>query len=119
MAIPKLYDLTLPLLRVAVTETSFTEAIEKLAGEFKLTPQERSEMLPSGADKRFGNRVRWAKVELGMAELVENTKPKHFRATEAGQKVLAQNPSRLNHHFLMTLSAYRAKKERAREQASE
>lgn len=38
------------------------EVRERLAGEFKLTPADRAEMLPSGKQSVFDNRVGWAKT---------------------------------------------------------
>jgi len=75
-------------------------------------------MLPSGRERKLVNRIKWAKVELSMAGLVESAKPSHFRATEAGRKVLAQNPTKLDHKFLMGIAEYRAHVERGRERAA-
>ena len=76
-------------------------------------------MLPSGKDRRLVNRIKWAKVELGMADLVENTKPRYFRATDAGRKLLTAPPTKLDHRFLMSLPAYRARVEESRRRAQE
>ncbi len=101
MPMPSIHDLTLPLLRLAAeNEVSYTACRDRLADLFGLTPDEREEMLTSGAQTRFVNRVRWATVKLGMAELVEKTRPKHFRATQRGRQVLAQDPPRLDYRYL-------------------
>ena len=49
----------LPLLRFAGDEQehSFREAIEVLASEFQLTEEEQKELLPSGRQPTFDNRV--------------------------------------------------------------
>jgi len=119
MPVPSLFDLTLPLLKLAAeSEINYSEAADKIANQLKLTPEEAAEMLASGRERKLVNRIKWAKVELGMAALVENTKPSHLRATDAGRKVLAQNPVKLDHKFLMGIFEYRAYVEKRRERAA-
>ena len=62
----------LPLMRLAgdKAEHSLRETIETLANEFKLTEQERRELLPSGKQEVFVNRVGWARTYLKRAGLV-------------------------------------------------
>jgi restriction system protein len=107
MPIPTLFDLTLPVLELAAEgEVSYAECASRLADPFGVTPEEQQELLASGNQTRWENRLRWAKVELGLAGLVENTRPKHFRATKAGRDLLAQNPPPLDRSFLLTIPAY-------------
>ena len=71
MPIPDYQTLILPLLRFAVDGNDHTtrEAVEILATEFKLTSAERNELLASGQQAIFNNRVGWASVYLKKAEL--------------------------------------------------
>lgn len=64
MAIPDFQKIMLPLLQYASDEQehSLREAIEALADEFKLSDEERKELLPSGQQAIFDNRVGWAKL---------------------------------------------------------
>jgi len=55
-------------------EHSLTEIREALAEEFQLSQEERNELLPSGRQRRFDNRVAWAKVYLRMAGLITTTR---------------------------------------------
>ena len=120
MTIPSIADITLPLLRLAASqEVSFGESVERLGKEFGLTEDEISEMLPSGLQARFANRVRWAKVELGMAGLVQNTKPKHFSITDRGLAVLKTPPLRLDYKYLMQIDQYREKVESYRQKSQQ
>ena len=48
-------------------EHSLRDAAENLAVHFKLTPEERQELLPSGHTAVFDNRVGWAKMRLLMS----------------------------------------------------
>jgi restriction system protein len=119
MSVPSLFDLTLPVLKIAAqSEISYSEAADKVAQQLSLTPEDAAEMLPSGRERKLVNRIKWAKVELGMAAMVEGTKPSHFRITDAGRKVLAQNPTKLDHKFLMGIPEYRAYADRRRERAA-
>lgn len=101
MAIPDYQTLMLPVLRAASNgEVRISEVVDQLADEFHLTPQERSELLPSGKQTTFSNRTHWAKSYLGKAGLVELTRRAHFRITNRGRDVLANPPDRIDIHFL-------------------
>jgi restriction system protein len=119
MTIPGLFDLTLPVLRLAAArEVNFAECASELADPLGVTAEEQQEVIPSGNQTRWENRLRWAKVELGLAGLVESTRPKHFQATPAGRALLAANPGRLDRAFLMTLPVYREAVDRAKAKRS-
>lgn len=62
MAIPDYQTLMLPLLLFAADGIDHTtrEAVDQLATEFQLTPAERIELLASGQQAIFNNRVGWA-----------------------------------------------------------
>ena len=64
MGVPDFQSLMLPLLRIAgdSKEHSLAVARAALASEFNLTHAEQDELLPSGRQSRFANRVAWAKV---------------------------------------------------------
>lgn len=101
MSIPDYQTLMLPVLRAASNgEVRISEVVDKLADEFQLTPQERSELLPSGKQTTFSNRTHWAKTYLGKAGLVELTRRAHFRITDRGRHVLANPPKSIDIHFL-------------------
>ena len=59
MAVPDFQTLMLPLLRIADDGIEHTvhNAVVILAKEFSLTDNEINELLPSGKQKRFSNRV--------------------------------------------------------------
>jgi restriction system protein len=118
MPLPSIFELTLPLLRLAANdEISYARGAAVLGEQFGLSGEEMEELVPSGGQTRWENRLRWAKVELGQAKLVETTRPKHFRATDAGRAILAQSPARLDYRFMMTIPVYRDVVERARQKA--
>ena len=102
MGIPDFQSIMLPLLRLAGDEQEHTlrEAIEALANEFGLTEQERKELLPSGRQATFNNRVGWARTYLTKAGLIDLPKRGQFRITPRGLDVLKKNPPKINISFL-------------------
>jgi restriction system protein len=71
-----------------------------LATQFGLTQEERKELLPSGVDRVFDNRVGWARTYLKKAMLIEYPRRGYFKVTDRGQKVLAAGPPLINAAFL-------------------
>lgn len=69
MAIPDYQSIMLPLLRLAgdKEEHSLREANDILAQEFQLTDNEKKDLLPSGQQEVFFNRVGWARTYLRQA----------------------------------------------------
>lgn len=55
-------------------EVRIGAVVEELADQLGLSSQERSELLPSGKQTIFANRVHWAKTYLAQAGLIENTR---------------------------------------------
>ena len=92
----------LPLLRIAADgrEHALAEAREKLAADFKLTDDDRDELLPSGRQSKFSNRVAWAKSYLQQAGLLGSPRRGHFKVTPRGSDVLKAPPGRIDIGFL-------------------
>ena len=102
MAVPGFQNLMLPLLKVTADrqEHSISQVTDILAFEFKLTDADRKELLSSGKQSRFDNRVGWARTYLKKARLLESTGVGKFRITERGLEVLSDNPSYINIAYL-------------------
>ena len=101
MSIPDFQSLMLPVLNFSNNgEVCIRDAVQYLAEELNLTPDERTELLPSGKQAVFTNRVHWAKSHLLKACLIESTKRAHFVITERGRQVLSQRPTRIDIKFL-------------------
>lgn len=98
MAIPDFQSVMLPLLRFSSdqNEHSLQDTVDSLAIEFRLTPEERQELLPSGKQARFDNRVAWARSYFKQAGLVENTRRGYFKISKRGLKLLATKPEKIN-----------------------
>lgn len=102
MAVPDFQSLMLPLLRVSADgqEHSLTEARDVLATEFRLSHTDREELLPSGRQSQFSNRVAWAKSYLQQAGLVVSPRRGHFQVTSRGREILKTPPVRIDIKFL-------------------
>lgn len=102
MAIPDFQSIMLPLLKFASDEKehSVREAIEYLAKHFRLTEEEKKELLPSGQQYVFDNRVGWARTYLKKAGLLESTRRAFFKITDLGLEVLENPPPKVDVNFL-------------------
>jgi restriction system protein len=110
MAIPDYQTTMLPLLRLAgdKADHSLRDGIDTLASEFKLTEQERQELLPSGQQEIFSNRVGWARTYLKKAGLIMSPRRGFFKITDRGLDILKQNPPKIDARFLKQFEEFRA-----------
>lgn len=102
MPIPDYQSCMLPLLKFYADgqEHKFREAVEVLTKDFKLTDEERRELLPSGQQEVFDNRIGWARTYMKKAGLLEATKHGFNKITQRGLEVLKQKPQRIDVRFL-------------------
>ena len=102
MSIPDYQTIMLPLLKLAADqqEHSFSQAIQTLAAQFHLSEEERKELLPSGRQPAFNNRVGWARTYMKKAGLLKAPRRGYFQITQRGLDVLKQNPSEISAAFL-------------------
>jgi len=103
MAVPDYQSIMLPLLKIAGdgNEHSKNEAIERLAQQFGLSENERNEILQSG-QRKFDNRVSWARTYMQKALLLSSSGRSKFRLTERGMQVLKNNPHTINDRYSPT-----------------
>lgn len=102
MAIPNFQSLMLPLLSTAADgeDHALAESRDILAREFQLTDADREELLPSGQQLRFSNRVAWARTYLQQSGLLVAPRRGYIRITDRGRGVLNSPPTRINIKFL-------------------
>ena len=98
MPIPDYQTIMLPLLKSASDgkEHSVREATLVLANSFNLTEEERNELLPSGKQTTFNNRIGWARTYLSKAGLLKSTKRGFYQITDSGVSAIANNPQRID-----------------------
>ena len=102
MSIPDYQTIMLPLLKFAADGKvhALREATQFLAREFKLTEEELKELLPSGTQRLFNNRVAWAGTYLRKAGLLESKKRGYFNITKRGREALSQDLKKIDNQYL-------------------
>ena len=102
MPLPGFQTFMLPLLRFASDgkEHTLIGAYDHLAQEFAITDEVRSELLASGKQSKFENRIGWCRTYLQKAGLLESTGRARFCITERGRQVLSTNPREINIKYL-------------------
>ena len=102
MPIPPFQDLFRPFLEYTSDGQirSTQDVAAELSKKFKLTPDEIAEVLPSGRQAKFHNRVAWAKSFLSKACAIENTGRNRFRITPRGLNLLTTEPGRIDNRTL-------------------
>lgn len=113
MAIPER-----PILRAAILQHlsdnkmhTQKEIIAYLASEkFRLSDNERNELMRDGKKKKFHNDVRWAMMDLKKADLIIEIKKQEatYRITQEGLQVSIDFPSILPTQFLMKYPKFSA-----------
>ncbi len=123
--IPKFQKFLLPVLEACSERPRSTrDVIPELANKFGLSDEELAQLVPSGQQTTFSNRITWAKTFLKKAGLVHYPARGEYAITEEGKRVLLSKPAHIDNKFLMQYEGfrdfYRAKKEaRARQSAAD
>jgi len=119
MSIPDYQTIMLPILQLAEDkeEHKFSDSVQYLADKFSLTDEEKGELLPSGTQAVFNNRVGWARSYLKQAALLSSPKRGYFRITEQGLDLLAEKPERITSSLLERYSEFKEFKSRKRDQS--
>jgi restriction system protein len=105
MAVPDFQSFFKPLLDIAADgkEHSMREARERIAAKFNLSPEDLSELLPSGTQTKFDNRVAWAKSYFVQAKVLESPRRAYLKITERGKHLHSQGHERID---IKVLSQY-------------
>ena len=108
MSIPDFQTIMLPLLELAgdSKEYKLSEAIEQLSTHFNLSDTDRRELLPSGKQARFSNRVGWSCTHLKKAGLLAYPARGKFQITLRGLDLLAQKLPRISTSILKQFPEY-------------
>lgn len=69
-------------------EHPYSDVKKKVIEDFKLTDTELAELLPSGKQPVFSNRIGWCRTYLKKAGLIESPTKAHFMITKSGREVL-------------------------------
>jgi restriction system protein len=99
MSIPDYQTLMLPLLKRLAAEQKPVPVrlyLDSLAEEFKLSPEERAERIPSGVENLLANRLAWARTYLGKAGLLQSPQRGMVSITPAGRELLTHGLAEIN-----------------------
>ncbi len=110
MTIPDFQTLMLPLLKLLEDgeEHDLSELNERLGRQFRLASEERRQLLPSGRQPVFANRIGWARTYLKKAGLLEITGTAKVRVTQIGLDTLGDPPERIDTRFLDQFPEFRS-----------
>ena len=103
MSVPDYQSLMLPVLQYSNTvkeETSNSDTVDYLGKQLRLSADDLKEMLPSGLQSTFTNRIAWAITYLKKASLLKSTRRGYFYITQRGIDVVAKNHSAINAKYL-------------------
>ena len=108
MPIPDFQSLMLPVLKALSggVEMPISKVRVYVADTEGLTTEDVRELLPSGRQQVFTNRIAWAVTHMSHAGLVEKVRRSVYRLTKEGERLLAQAPTRIDLKVLRNYSAY-------------
>jgi restriction system protein len=107
MPVPDFQSLMLPVLSaVADGEVAAPDLRRQVAEKLNLNDGDLAEMLPSGRQTTFTNRVAWANVFLQRAGLIERTGRGRYCATDAGRDLLRESPAKIDIRLLARFSSF-------------
>ncbi len=108
MPIPDFQSLMLPVLKALSggVEMPTSKVRVYVADTEGLTTEDVRELLPSGRQQVFTNRIAWAVTHMSHAGLVEKVRRSVYKLTKEGERLLAQAPTRIDLKILRNYSAY-------------
>ena len=98
MAVPDFQSFFKPLLEIAAdgNEHSLKTSREILAEKMMISAEDLKELLPSGNQTKFDNRVAWAKTYFIQAKVLESPKRGYFRITDRGRDLLKKGHGKID-----------------------
>ena len=111
----------LPTLEALADEKphAIREVGDFVARKLSVSDDERRELLPSGVQTKFVNRISWVKVHLGFARLVTSPARGQVQITPRGLEVLSSKPLRIDLKFLRKFPEYSEARDAKREGTEE
>ena len=108
MPVPDFQSLMLPTLKALSgrEETRISNVRKRVSDAEGLSSEQLQELLPSGRQTVFTNRVSWAMIYMEHAGLVKRVRRGVYRLTDEGDGLLAQVPSRVDLKVLLKYPAF-------------
>ena len=109
MAVPKYYEMHKPFLEFLKDGRMHTlkELMVSVSTYFTLSEDDLTELLPSGRQTVFTNRIGWARTYLKKAGLIDSPARANFVITDEGRRVLQDNPPVIDNDYLMKYESFR------------
>ncbi len=83
------------------------EVKDTVADAFSISEKERVELLPSGKQQLFDNRIGWTRTYLKKAGLVQSPSRGVYMITPAGRQVINENPPQIDNLYLQRFESFR------------
>ena len=108
MSVPDYQSFMMPVLRYAQDEKTHTtsQAYEDLSSQMELSEEDRAEMLPSGTQQVYKNRIGWALTYLKKAGLLFSDKRGQFQITDLGKDILKRGINKLDNEYLKQFESF-------------
>tara|TARA_R110002049_G_scaffold265924_1_gene442038 strand:- start:4167 stop:5084 length:918 start_codon:yes stop_codon:yes gene_type:complete len=109
MSIPKYHEFMLPVLDELSdgNEKTIADLKSSMVSKFNLSHIDLKELLPSGNQPIFDNRVGWARTYLKKALLIESVKRGVFKITPRGIEVLKEKPNAITSTYLKKFDEFK------------
>jgi len=108
MAVPKFFEFFVPIL-AALNSCSPMKAKDLRAAmidAFHLSKEDISEMLPSGKQLTYSNRINWATQYLKNAGLIATIARGTYTITDQGKKAYLNDADKINLHYLAQFDSF-------------
>jgi restriction system protein len=109
VTIPDFQSIMRPVLMQLSSEETLSLPVIRanVAGVLGVTDEEQQQLLPSGKQTTFSNRVAWALTHMAHAALVDRPARGSYAITERGRQVLLDHSDRVDMSVLNTFEEYR------------
>lgn len=107
MPVPDFQSLMLPVLKAVADGASSAATLrDRVAAATNLSEADQQELLPSGRQTTFANRVAWANVFLQRAGLIRAVRRGAYESTDSGRATLAEQPARIDIPYLRRFPSF-------------
>lgn len=109
MAVPKFFEFFVPTLKALYHNSPLKSKVlrEQVADDMHLTAEDKAELLPSGKQPTYANRILWSIQYLKNAGLIDSISRGEYVITEEGRKVYTKDSDKLDLHYLNRYDSFR------------
>ena len=108
MAVPKFFEFFVPTLKALdkLGPMKTKDLCESIAEEIELSEQDMQELLPSGKQRTYKNRIYWSIQYLKNAGLIKNVERGTYEITAQGRKSFHEDADILDLHYLEQFDSF-------------